>query len=87
MFLSVTKDDLLVKCLMEKTQNPNEALHSKIWATLHKTKFYGLEIVQLASTDTDLKHNFGYRRVDMMKEVGFGDSSPTTTKYLSDKEK
>lgn len=72
---------------MGKNQNPNEALHSKIWATLHKTKFYRLETVQLASTDTVLKHNFVYGRVNIMKEMGFGGPSPATDKYLSNKEK
>ena len=40
---------LLERCLKGKTQNPNESLHSKIWAKCPKTGFVGLQRV-LSST-------------------------------------
>ncbi|KAK3878986.1 hypothetical protein Pcinc_016430 [Petrolisthes cinctipes] len=86
-YLDLTQDSLLVKCLMGKNQNPNESLHSKIWSTLLKTKFYVLETVQFSSTLTILQHNFGYQRVNIMKELGFGDPTTAETNYLSAKDK
>lgn len=35
-YQELTEDNLLSRCLLGKTQNPNESLHSKIWNTVNK---------------------------------------------------
>lgn len=72
-YLDLTKDDLLVKCMMGKTQNPNESLHSKIWSHLNKVKFWGLRTVQYSCAYTVLTHNVSYAQDELNKELGFGD--------------
>ena len=37
--------DLMERCLLGKTQNSNERLHSKVWAKCPKTGFVGLQKV------------------------------------------
>lgn len=80
-YLDLTKNDLLVKCMMGMTQNPNEALHSKIWSHLHKVKFWGLRTVQYSCAYTVLTHNVGYAQDDLNKELGFGNISEIRKKH------
>lgn len=59
-YKDLSQDSLLEKCLLGRTQNPNESLHSKLWSSLSKTKFYGLKTVKYCITSTILDHNIGY---------------------------
>ena len=36
----LSHDDLITRCLRGQTQNPNESLHSKVWAKCPKTGFH-----------------------------------------------
>lgn len=42
--------ELLMRCLHGKTQNPNESVNSCIWKTLPKTEFVNLPTLQLGAT-------------------------------------
>ena len=75
-------DDLLRKCLLGKTQNPNEALHSKIWNKLLKTRFYGLRTVQQSLCLTLLQHNWGYLESCPLHNFGFGEIASSTVMHL-----
>lgn len=86
-YMDLTKDDLLIKCMMGKTQNPNEALHGKIWSNLHKIRYFGLKTVTYNVRYTVLQHNVGYLRADLSKELGFEGMSVFTEKGLQAKDK
>ena len=51
--------DLLSRCLRGDTQNPNEALHSKIWRKCPKTSFVGLQRVVAATCSGVAEFNSG----------------------------
>ena len=85
-YQSLTTDELLGRCLAGKTQNPNEALHSKIWKTLSKTKFFGLKTVQFSATHNILQHNFGYAEGSILPHLGFGGPSSPARHYLKRKD-
>ena len=51
--------DLLERCLLGKTQNPNESLHSKVWAKCPKTGFVGLQRVLSATCAAVAEFNSG----------------------------
>ena len=38
-YTRLAHDDLLIRCLLGKTQNVNESLHSKVWTKCPKTNF------------------------------------------------
>lgn len=59
-YVDLSRQELLERCLRGKTQNPNESMHSKLWAKCSKTKFAGYDMVLFAAQLTVLQHNFGY---------------------------
>lgn len=64
----LTQDKLLSACLLGKTQNPNEHLHSRIWRFCSKYKNQNRTILKYAVAQSVLDYNVGY--VDGF--VGFG---------------
>ena len=84
-YLSLTQDNLLLRCLKGRTQNPNESIHSKIWSSLSKTHFYGRETVLFSATLTVLQHNFGYEGAEMFLENGSINSGILHRLQLKDK--
>lgn len=75
-YLDLSKEDLLERCLRGKTQNINEALHSKVWNHLSKAKFYGLKTVQINTCHTVLEHNIGYENTTLSNILGENLTSP-----------
>ncbi|GFO45455.1 hypothetical protein PoB_007196000 [Plakobranchus ocellatus] len=53
--------ELLSRCLLGKTQNPNECLHSLIWSRCPKHLFAGLKRVDIATTFAIGEFNEGSR--------------------------
>ena len=47
--LTEPHDDLLTRCLRGQTQNPNESIHSKVWAKCPKTGFACVHRVRSAT--------------------------------------
>lgn len=78
-------DNLLSRCLLGKTQNPNECLHSKIWNAINKVKFFGLQ-TKYSVHYTILVHNVGHLRADLTEELGFGPISEIMKTYQKSKE-
>jgi hypothetical protein len=67
----LSSDYLLRKCLPGGTQNPNESIHSKLWAKLPKSKHAGLHTVQYMASQTVMEHNTGYSNTDVIESMGF----------------
>ena len=55
----VSQDDLLTRCLRGQTQNPNESLHSKVWAKCQKTGFVCVHRVLSATCAAVAEFNVG----------------------------
>ena len=58
-YARLAHDDLLSRCLLGKTQNVNESLHSKVWTKCPKTNFVGLERVLSATCSSVAEFNCG----------------------------
>ena len=59
-FESLTKEDLLKKCVKGRTQNVNEAFNCKIWAKCPKVRLHGKDMATCAYHLAALEHNIGY---------------------------
>ena len=77
--------DLLSRCLLGKTQNPNESLHSKVWVKLPKIKSYSYPTVKDVTSRTVLEHNLCYTSPDVLRNMGFNfirsEAAKKTTEY------
>ena len=58
-YTRLSDKSLLERCLLGKTQNPNESLHSKIWAKCPKAGFVGLQRVLSATCAAVAEFNGG----------------------------
>ena len=58
-YLRLSHDDLLKRCLRGGTQNANESLHSKVWAKCPKTGFVSLNRVMAATCSAISEFNSG----------------------------
>ena len=58
-YARLSHDDLLTRCLRGETQNPNESLHSKIWAKCPKTGFVCVHRVLAATCAAVAEFNSG----------------------------
>ena len=86
-YKDLSNDDLLRRCLGGHTQNSNEALHSKIWNTLSKNKFFGLKTVRYGIAHTVLVHNMGYAGGSVVSRLGFTNGGGEYRKNLETKDK
>lgn len=86
-YRDLSNDDMLQKCLKGKTQNINEALHSKVQNHLHKKKFYGLKSCKISAVLTVLEHNLGYVAASLDNILGRDLSSPGMEAHLERKER
>lgn len=71
-----TKTDLQ-KCLMERTQNPNECPHAQMWTKSTNSKFAGPSRMKFVCGVTLLEHNFGYVAGSLLTHLEFGASLHT----------
>ena len=62
----LTRDELLLKCVSGRTQNPNESLHAKLWANSPKHKFFGKKRIDALAALIVSEHNMGYDNCDLM---------------------
>ena len=58
-FIRLSKDDLLSRCLKGMTQNQNEAVKGQQWSKCSKTKFCGARRVRIAACETIAVFNTG----------------------------
>lgn len=59
-FDSLSKTELLEKCLHGKTQNPNESVNNVIWNRLPKTVFVGNKTLYFGVYEAIASFNEGY---------------------------
>lgn len=57
----LTSDKILSACLLGKTQNPNEHLHSRIWRYCSKYKNTNKNILEFSAAQAVLDYNVGYK--------------------------
>jgi len=62
-FLDLSKDELLHKCLHGKTQNQNESFNGTVWNRLPKTQYIGLDQFELGVYDAVAHFNIGAKAV------------------------
>ena len=62
-FLDLSKDELLHKCLHGKTQNQNESFNGTVWNRLPKTQYIGLDQFELGVYDAVAHFNIGTKAV------------------------
>ena len=58
-FLDLSKDELLSKCLHGQTQNANEAFNSVVWTKCPKTVFVSRQILEIGVNSAVLQFNEG----------------------------
>ena len=83
-YVDLTSQDLLKRCLKKKTQNSNESLHSKLWRKCLKVKHAGLQRVRYAAHVTTLEHNFGTRQGSRLSLLGLLNDKALQTKEKKD---
>lgn len=76
-YQDLTRKDLLECCLIGRTQNPYESLHSKLWAKCSRNKFVGYDKVLFAAHVTIAQHNLGYEEGSLLKLIGRYGSADT----------
>eukprot|EP00794_Sanderia_malayensis_P001640 gene1640-1818_t len=65
LFDRLSADDLLLRCLMGKTQNQNEALHGTLWKICPKTIFCGKRRINIATCQAFSKFNAGQSGISL----------------------
>ena len=58
-FLDLSNDTLLKKCLHGKTQNGNEALNNLIWTKCPKNVYVEREVLEMGVSSTVISFNNG----------------------------
>ncbi|GFU89858.1 uncharacterized protein TNCV_4742991 [Trichonephila clavipes] len=84
-FRDIPHPDLLKKCLLGKTQNPNESFHNVIWSCVPKATFVQIETVLLGVYDAVCSFNDGnISKLKMLQKMGIepGEFSVSTMKLL-----
>lgn len=66
----LTTDKLLSACLLGKTQNPNEHLHSRIWRYCSKYKNANKNILEFSVGQAVLDYNVGYKEGFVIPKLG-----------------
>ena len=69
--VSLSDEELLKRCILGTTQNPNESINSLVWVRCPKHKFQGAKSVDFAAASAVLSFNGGSTRYsDLMESVG-----------------
>ena len=77
-YLRLSNDDLLCKCLDGKTQNQNESLNGMIWCRLPKGVFVGSDLLKLGIYDAVSHFNVGAKAViNVLNKLGIKPGSYT----------
>ena len=68
MYVDLSKDELLKKCLHGKTQNQNESFNGTIWERVPKTRYVGIEKLKFGVYDAIANFNIGRKASVLMFE-------------------
>lgn len=70
-FRDLSNDSLLSRCVLGKTQNPNESFNANIWKRVPKTNFCGIVTLKLGVNDAILAYNNGaVSKINVLKALG-----------------
>ncbi|KAE8746814.1 hypothetical protein FOCC_FOCC006449 [Frankliniella occidentalis] len=70
-FVDLTSDELLARCIGGYTQNPNESVNNLIWLGCPKVRFFGKKTVDIAAAEGILQFNDGCRsKIKVLREMG-----------------
>ena len=58
-FIDLSNDELLKRCAVGATQNPNESFDSLVWLRCPKHKFHGADVVKYAAAAAVMQFNGG----------------------------
>lgn len=75
MYVRLSDDRLLSRCLKGKTQNQNESLHSRIWTLCPKVVSVSKAILDFAVAQSCLIYNNGYEKGSLCKVLGIPELS------------
>ena len=82
-FLDLSDEKLLPRCVQGVTQNPNESINSLVWARCPKHKFNGAEPVQFAAASAVVAFNGGAeRQVQLQNSLGTPISGSSVKTFL-----
>ncbi|KAK3884744.1 hypothetical protein Pcinc_011006 [Petrolisthes cinctipes] len=70
-YMDLTTEELLKRCMKSRTQNSNESIHSKLLMKVAKHKFGGLRRVNFVPQVVVMEHNFGYEASYFPSLLGF----------------
>lgn len=77
-FMDLSSDKLLQRCVVGATQNANESINSLVWLRCQKHKFNGASIVQYAAATAVLQFNGGsMMTANLMESLGTPVSTPS----------
>ncbi len=77
-FMDLSSDKLLQRCVVGATQNANESINSLVWLRCQKHKFNGASIVQYAAATAVLQFNGGsMMTAKLMESLGTPVSTPS----------
>ena len=83
-YVNLTSEELLSRCIQGRTQNLNESFNSKIWNKCPKIKFHGLETVKSGYRLAAGEHNVGYEKSSLIPAIlGTPPGNKTTSVLLS----
>ena len=69
-FVRLSSDELLSKCLHGKTQNQNESMNGMIWNRIPKNIFVGVDVLEFGAYDAVAHFNVGAEAaVNIFKEI------------------
>ena len=69
-FVSLSDEELLKRCILGTTQNPNESINSLVWVRCPKHKFHRAKSVDSAAASAVLSFNGGSTRyADLMENM------------------
>ena len=82
-FLDLSDEKLLARCIQGTTQNPNESINSLVWARCPKHKFNGAGPVQFSAASTVLAFNGNAeRQVQLQNSLGTPISCSSVKTFL-----
>ena len=82
-FLDLSDEKLLARCVQGATQNPNESINSLVWVRCPKHKFNGAGPVKFAAASAVLASNGGAeRQVQLQSSLGTPISGSSVKAFL-----
>ena len=66
----VSDEDLLKRCLGNKTQNMNESFHQRVWNMCKKDKHFEADQLEFSICQNALIHTLGYEHGSLLKSFG-----------------